>query len=94
MELRFDVDGLPAVFRRDDWTGAVELDVAGQVRSLESPRKLSTHFSFKRCRIWHERIGGHAVEIEKVRPLLFAGFRAQAFTVAIDGRKVAEASGK
>jgi len=94
MELRFEVGGMPAAFSRDDWTGKTELRVGNEVRELQSPRRLSTHFDFSTRTVWSELVGEHTIEVEKVRPRLFGGLRANSFVVRVDGQRVAEASGK
>ncbi|MDQ1394472.1 MAG: hypothetical protein QOF30_3449 [Acidimicrobiaceae bacterium] len=94
MELRFEVGGVPAVFFRNDWTGKAEVRVGDQVRPLQSPRKLSTHFSFSTRTVWREVFGEHMIEIEKERPRAFGGFRANSFVVRVDGQNVADATGK
>jgi hypothetical protein len=50
-------------------------------------------FSFSLTRVWRHQVGEHEVEIEKVRPLLLAGFRPNKFTVRVDGQVVAQARG-
>ena len=94
MELRFEVSGVPAVFLRNDWTGKAEVRVGDQIRPLQSPRDFSTHFSFSTRRVWREVFGEHTVEVEKVRPRAFGGLRANSFVVRVDGRSVAQATGK
>ena len=94
MKLTFDVGGVPAVFFRNDWTGKAEVRVGDQVRPLQSPRNLSTHFSISTQTLWREVFGEHTVEIEKVRPRVLGGLRGNSFVVRVDGEKVAEATGK
>jgi hypothetical protein len=94
VELRFEVGGVPAVFFRNDWTGRAEIRVGDQVRPLQSPRKLSTHFSFSTRTVWREVLDEHTVEVEKVRPWVLGGLRANSFVVRVDGQSVAEATGK
>jgi hypothetical protein len=85
---------VPAVFFRNDWTGKAEVCVGDQVRPLQSPRKLSTHFSFSTRTVWREVFGEHMIEIEKVRPRAFGGLRANSYVVRVDGQSVADATGK
>ena len=94
MELRFEIGGVPAVFLRNDWTGRAEVRVGNEVRELQSPWRLSTHFSFAKRTVWREQAGEHTVEVEKVRPRVFGGLRANSFVVRVDGQSVAEATGK
>ena len=74
---------MPAVFFRNDWTGEAEVRVGDQVRTLQSPRDFATHFSFSTRTV-----------VQKVRPRVFGGLRANSFVVRVDGRGVAEATGK
>ena len=85
---------MPAVFFRNDWTGEAEVRVGDQVRTLQSPRDFATHFSFSTRTVWREAFGEHTVEVQKVRPRVFGGLRANSFVVRVDGRGVAEATGK
>ncbi|MFN8027839.1 MAG: hypothetical protein U0W40_16215 [Acidimicrobiia bacterium] len=94
MELRFDVDGSPAVFTRNDVTGRAELQVGDRKRVLQSPWRLSAHFSLRTRTVWREQIGDHVVEITKVRPRVYGGLQANSFVVDVDGQRVAEATGK
>ncbi|MDQ6614575.1 MAG: hypothetical protein M3083_07480 [Actinomycetota bacterium] len=94
MELRFEVGSVPAVFFRNDWTGEAEILVGDQVRPLQSPRNFATHFSVSTQTVWREVFGDHTVEIEKVRPRVLGGLRANSFVVRVDGQRVAEATGK
>jgi hypothetical protein len=94
VELRFEIDGKPALFRRNDMTGRAELQVGDEVRLLQSPWRLSTHFSARTKKVWREQVAGHAIEVHKGRPLAFGGARANSFTVVVDGQTVAESSGK
>jgi hypothetical protein len=94
MRIAFEIDGAPAVFSRNDWSGRAELKVGAVTFPLESPYKLSTHFGLKRQRRWQVASDRHEIEIVKNRPALLAGFRANSFTVAIDGRTIAAATGR
>lgn len=67
--------------------------VAGQVIGLQSPADIGAHFSCSLTRTWSHWVGEHEVKIVKVRPLFLAGFRANDFTVSVDGRVVAQARG-
>jgi hypothetical protein len=94
MKLSFDVAGMPAEFSRNFWTGRAELRVGDEVVSLQSAFRLSTHFELRTRRVWRKRIGQHEVEIVKIRPRLFPGFRSQSFTVSVDKSVVAVTIGK
>ena len=93
MQIAFEVAGAPAEFRRDAVTGKTLLKVGNEIAEPENPHSLATGFSFRLRRTWRYRVGDHGVEIEKVRPLLFAGFRPNSFTVRVDGTIVAQAQG-
>jgi hypothetical protein len=93
MQLTFDVDGTPAEFRRNPWTGRSELQVGGDVTMLESPLRFSTHFDFKTRTVWKQRAQDHEVEIVKVRPHAFGGLRSATYTVSVDDTVVADAHG-
>ena len=94
MQLNFEIGSLPAVFYRNDWTGRAEIRVGDEKRSLQSPWRLSTHFTFGKRTVWREQFGEHTVEIEKIRPRMWGGLRANSFVVSVDGQSVAEATGK
>lgn len=94
MELTFSVDDVPASFVRNDFTGRTELRVGADVHLLQSPLRLSTHFSTATRRVWTERVGEHTIEVEKRRPRLLGGLRANSFVVRVDGAEVATAVGK
>ena len=93
MRIQFDVADTPAEFRRDWFTGRVELRVAGQNISLQSALNPTTHFSLSLTEVWRHHVVGHEVVIEKVRPLLLAGLRPHAYRVLVDGQLVAEQRG-
>lgn len=91
MRVAFDVGGSPAEVRRGSFTGRVELQVGDQITTLQS--SLRAQFSVRLTKVWHHRAGSHEVVVEKKRPLFFAGLRAHAYRVFVDGVLVAEASG-
>jgi hypothetical protein len=67
VELRFGIDGVPALFFRNDRTGRAEVRVGNEVRPLQSPWRLSTHVSLSQRTVWCEVLGEHVLEVEKVR---------------------------
>jgi hypothetical protein len=93
MDMHFDVDGKPARFRRNDWTGRAELSVGGETFSLQSPWNLGTHFRLSTRRTWSRRVGDHLIEIVKVRKRWFGGARRAAFTIRVDGNFVTQQEG-
>jgi len=74
--------------------GTAELHVGFEVIDIQSPFRLSTHFTVRTRTGWRYEVYGHEVEIVKVRPRVWGGVRANSFTVAVDGQVVARASGK
>lgn len=94
MEVRFDIAGVPAEFRRNPHTGRAELRVGDDVIRLQSPYQLSTMFEFQKRRVWRRRVGEHDVEIVKVRSMTpYGGARAQSYTISVDKTVVAKATG-
>ena len=94
MEIEFEIDGNPARFRRDDWTGRAELSVGTDTFPLQSPWNPKTHFSLGTRRTWRHRLGNHLVEIVKVRPRFnWGGTQPNSFTVLVDNQVVAQQDG-
>jgi hypothetical protein len=94
MEIPFDIAGVPAKFRRNPHTGRAELCAGDDVILLQSPYQLSTQFELRKRRVWRRRVGEHDVEIVKVRSMMpYGGARAQSFTISVDNKVVAEATG-
>ena len=69
------------------------MSVAGQTFKLQSPWNPATHASLKLTRIWEAAVPNHKVVVEKVRPLLFAGFRPHSYRIFVDDQLVAEKTG-
>jgi hypothetical protein len=93
MRIKFDVAGIPVEFHRSWLTGRAMLRIDNSVVSLQNPFDPTTHISLSLTRVWQHQVQGHEVIIEKVRPLLFAGFRPHTYRVLVDGRIVAEQRG-
>jgi hypothetical protein len=93
MQIAFEVDGKPLVFRRSWFTGSASLRVDGVEHLMQSGLDPGTHFSFELVRRWQCQVASHVVVIEKERPRLFAGFRPQTFRILVDGVLVAEQRG-
>jgi hypothetical protein len=93
MRIQFEVDGEPVEFHRSWFTGRAELRLRGEVVPLQCALDPTTHFSLTLTQIWKHWIGEHEVVIEKVRPLVLAGFRAHAYQVVVDGVVVAQETG-
>lgn len=93
MDILFDLDGKPARFRRNDWTGRAELSVGAETFLLESPWSLRTHISLSTKRTLNHRVGDHLIEIVKVRQRMQGGARPAAFTIFVDGDVVIQKEG-
>jgi hypothetical protein len=93
MQISFDIAGTPAEFRRKSSTGKAELLVGDDVVTLQSPLRVSTHFNFKTTQTWRYEVGGHVVEIVKVRPRFVGGLRESSYTISVADNQVAAAAG-
>ena len=93
MQISFDIAGTPAEFRRQSSTGKAELLVGDDVVALQSPLRVSTHFSFKTTQKWRCEVGGHVVEVVKVRPRFVGGLRENSYVITVDDNQVAAAAG-
>jgi hypothetical protein len=94
MEITFEIDGATATYSRNWLTGRAVLTLAGQTFPLQNPWNPATHFSLQRTRMWRVDVPNHRVLIEKVRPLLFAGFRASVYRIWVNDRIVADKTGR
>ena len=90
MQIDFEVDGKPVQYFREPMLGTSELRTPDGPLEIDSPLSLGTHFSFKLRREKTVMLYGHAVTVEKIRPLLFAGFRPSNYRILVDGQLVAE----
>ena len=93
MLIQFDVDGEPLEFYRSWFTGRAELRVRGEVVPLQDALDPTTHFSLTLTRTWKHRLGEHEIVIEKLRPLVLAGFRPHEYRVIVDGTVLAQQRG-
>jgi hypothetical protein len=93
MLIRFEVAGETVEFYRNWFTGRTELRRGDRIIPLLSALDPTAHFSLTLTRVLQHRLGNHDITIEKVRPLLFAGFRPQSYRVLVDGVEVAQRSG-
>ena len=71
MQFTFDVDGTRVEFSRNWFSGHCTLHTGTRDEVLQSSLNPFTHYSMKLKRQWRFSIDGHAVIIEKERPLLF-----------------------
>lgn len=94
MQLVFDVNGAPAEFRRNPWTGRSELQVGDEVACVQSPFRWSTHFDFRTTTKWRRRVAEHDVEIVRVRPRVLGGLQANSFTIYVDDDVITNVVGK
>ena len=92
MQLAFEVDGSPAEYRRSEWTGRSELRVGDEVVTVQSPYRFSTHFELRTGDVWRHRVADHEVEIVKVRPRFFGGYRNNDVEISVDDRLVASSA--
>jgi hypothetical protein len=93
VQFTFDVDGTRVEFSRNWLTGRCTLHTSRRDEVLQSSLNSFTHYSMKPKRQWHFSVGGHAVIIEKERPLLLAGLRPQTYRVFVDGKRVLKRNG-
>jgi hypothetical protein len=94
MLITFEVGGAEAEFHWNNMTGSAVVKAGGSTTRLEDPKNPSTHFHAGTRRAWKCQIDGHDIEIIKVRPLFFAPFRPNHFTVSVDGVVVSDTSGR
>jgi hypothetical protein len=93
MQMPFQVGGQCAEFHRNPVTGRAELRVGANLVSLQSPYRLSSQFSWGTRVAWRREVGGHDVEIVKVRPRFLGGFRSNSYSISVDDLLVAQAAG-
>lgn len=93
MQIDFEVDGIPAQFFRDSFTGRAEVRTGGGILTLDDPFDPATHFSLGLTKQWKFSIGNVNVLVEKKRPLLLAGFRPSLYRVYVRDVLVAEQTG-
>ncbi len=93
VQLMFEIDGKPAEYRRNPNTGRADLIVGDQVIPLQSPYSLGTHFDFKTRRAVKRTVDGHDIEVVKLRPRAVGGLRENTYTISVDGRVIAAATG-
>lgn len=94
MNIVFEVGTSQAQFHRSSITGRASVVIDDQQYTLADPTDPSTHFSTRLTRRWRVDHQGHRVEITKTRPLWFAAFRPNAYTVTVDGHIAATAEGR
>jgi hypothetical protein len=75
-------------------TGRAELQVGDEIVRLQRLLQLSTHVELTTTRTWKCRVGEHDIVITKVRPWALAAVRDNVFTICVDNKVVAEATGK
>ena len=94
MELDFSIGNTQAKLTRGWFWGGMKLITPTHSMWLQHPLDPRTHFEFRLTRNWERRINGHNVRVEKTRPQLLAGLRAQELRVFVDSTLVASRSGK
>src|SRR5579872_1208391 len=60
MLIRFQVDGEPAEFYRNWFTGRAELRLRGEAVPLQHALNPATHVSLTQARAWEHQVGQHA----------------------------------
>lgn len=93
VRIRFRIGDLDAEFHRSTFWGHASIKARGTAYPLNSLLNPATHFSASLVRVWALDIEGHAVRVEKTRPLLLAGFRPNAYRIFVDDQMAAQASG-
>ena len=93
MQIDFEVEGKPVQYFRDATTGSSEIRTPDGPLEIDSPLSLGTHINLTLKREKTVMLYGHAVTVEKVRPLLFAGFRKSIYRIFVNGQIVAEQRG-
>ncbi len=93
MEILFSIGHSPAKLQRGWFLGGMKVVTSDNSLWLQHPLNPLTHFSFQTKRSWTKIINGHKVYIEKIRPLVAAGFRPQTYMVYVDDVLVASHSG-
>ena len=93
MEIDFSIGNISAKLVRGWFLGGMKLVTPSESIWLQHPLQPSTHFSFRLKRCWQRSISGHEVRVEKTRPLMAAGVRAQSYRVFVDGELVASDRG-
>jgi hypothetical protein len=90
MTIDFEVDGKAVQYFRDPMTGSSEIRTPDGPLEIDRPLSLGTHINLTLKREKTVMLYGHAVTVEKVRPLLFAGFRKSNYRIFVDGQLIAE----
>jgi len=93
MRLAFEIDGHTVEYSRNWVTGRAVLNTGTETMVLQSPTNFTTHFDVTLTKEWQCSVQGHAIRIEKKRPLLLAGIRPQTYRVFVDGELVQERKG-
>jgi hypothetical protein len=93
MHIEFKIGDANAAFSRNWFTGKALLDVDGQIIQLQSSWNPTTHYSTHLNRSWQVGVGSDEVVIEKIRPLLLAGFRPHSYRILLDGELIVEQAG-
>jgi hypothetical protein len=90
MTIDFEVDGKAVQYFRDPMIGTSEIRTPDGPLEIDSPLSLGTHISLALKKEKTVMLYGHAITVEKIRPLLFAGFRPSNYRIFVDGQLVAE----
>jgi hypothetical protein len=82
--------------KRNWWTGRMSISVDSQPVITKSPYNPTTHVSLKLSHKYEFSVGDtekHEVRIERIRPLLFAGFSSHTYRIFVDDRLTKEHQG-
>ena len=83
-------------YYRNWFRGTERLRANGQIIASRSVVSPSNYISFPLCRRHEFTVGEterHTGVFEKLRPLLFAGFRPHLYRVSVDGKQIFEKQG-
>jgi hypothetical protein len=67
--------------------------VSGRSVSQQSERDSFVSFSSPLTKVWQQKVAGHDLSIEKLRPRLLSAFRPHEYRVFIDGQIVYNTKG-
>ena len=87
---------IDVVIERNSFSGKFTCTANGVSYMLRSPLNPSTHFNVKLTKEYVVEVGElkkHQITVVHTRPLFFAGFRPQSFTVTLNGQLVGNYKG-
>jgi len=90
MKTTIQVNNQPVVFERNPLTGHFTYRVGDRIRVLQHALNPLTHISFRLSRDYTIQVGNSTVQIIRIRPLEFSGFRPHHYKFFVDGDLVRE----